>query len=557
MPRRPPGTGPRSALLLLGVTLVAAGSASGQEGSAHRGSCPSPAFVRVESLQSPAAGLRTLPSPVAETPTPSRTWTTAHRLEATPVCGAHPWLRGWTAPPAETAPSRLLPLTLRLTGNSAWAVQDLDGLQWAGRGVSGVVRGGFELRRGRLTLAVRPVVAFAENRDFAVYDTTLVDRKPFAYPWHARRIDWPQRPGDGSVVWLGPGESRLSVEAGPMEIALSSEQLRWGPSLAYPLLLGPGAPGFPHLRIGTFRPLRLGTAAELDAQVLWGLLDESDQFDLDEDNDRRVLGGLVLSLRPSVLPGFTVGVASLVHSAARDFGAGDLFSFLQVPVEEAGGNVEGNGLGSLFAHWAPPGSGFEAWVEWARDDYSLGFDDLVAEPDHAQAYTAGFQQVGRVGSGLVRLAGELTHLGNDELRVEGGRPFAVFYTHAGLPQGHTHRGQLLGAPVGPGSDAQRLSLDMLREGRLWGGWLERIRWDEDAYERAKAPVYGHDGHDLSLVAGLRHARPLGDLRMEVEGDVRFRRNRLFLDLVGDDPALDWETNLRLQATLTWIPRTRP
>jgi hypothetical protein len=432
-------------------------------------------------------------------------------------------------------------------------VERNNGLQWAGRGLSGVVRAGVRWRAGRVTLQLRPVVAVAENREFVVPVRPLEGRSEHAYPWW-RNIDWPVRHGTGSLVWLGPGESRLAVELGPLEAALSTEQQVWGPALRYPLLLGAGAPGFPHLALSTARPLRLGAFAAVELRVLWGVLEESEHFDLASGNDRRLLGGLVASLQPSLLPGFTVGAASLVHSRLDAFEAADLLNFVQAPTQDVAGNVDGNGLGALFARWAVPGSGFEALVEWARDDYASDMDLLVSEPDRARALTLGVQQVGRWGDRLLRLHVETTRLTADEPDIEqAGLARAVFYTHAEVPQGHTHRGQLLGAAVGPGSDAQYLALDLLAPGGSWGVWFERVRWDDDAYVRQKAPTYGRDGHDVELGIGVRHARPVGAIRVSLEASTRLRRNRQFHNLVGAEPAFSWETNGGLEATVSWVP----
>ncbi|MFQ5536394.1 MAG: hypothetical protein ACE5GJ_02975, partial [Gemmatimonadota bacterium] len=328
----------------------------------------------------------------------------------------------------------------------------------------------------------------------------------------------------------------------------------WGPARAYPLLLGTTAAGFAHAAVSTARPVALGNFAALEAQVLWGILGESDYFDTDPDNDRRLLSGLILSLRPYALPGFTFGAASLVHSDLQSFSAGDLANFAQFPVEEAGGNVEGNGLGALFADWAIPGSGFRAYGEWARDDYSLTYRDLIAEPDHAQAYTLGFEQTAVWGAGLLRLSGEFARISRSEPAIRDGRPYAVFYTHAGIRQGHTHEGQLLGASIGPGSDAQRVALDMVdSDGALWGGWVERVRWDDDAYVRFKSEEYGREGHDIELTVGLRHLRKSGPLQIAVKGALGFRRNRGFINLVGPNPPMPWETNLFLETRLVWVP----
>jgi hypothetical protein len=285
------------------------------------------------------------------------------------------------------------------------------------------------------------------------------------------------------------------------------------------------------------------------------VLHESNQFDNDPDNDRRLLSGMVVAIQPLALPGLYLGAASLVHTSLDGgFRGGDLFSFIQAPVQDANGNVEGNGLGAIFARWVFPDAGFEAYAEWARDDYALSFEDLVAEPDHSQAYTLGFQQVAPWGGSLLRFAGELTHLTSDQVPIPADRPqYPVFYTHGLLPQGHTHRGQLLGAAVGPGSDAQHLSLDLVGAGVLTGFYLERVRWDEDAYLRYKAGTYGHKGHDVELTVGLRHARRWAGLLLDVDAAAAFRRNRNFVDLRTVNPDFSWEQNLRAQVELSWWP----
>lgn len=488
-------------------------------------------------------------------PTRSWAWTTTERQASATVCTSGV-LSSWLAP-IRGEGVHAAPATLRLTLNSAYPSGRNDGVQWAGRGLSGVVSAGFAGQSGPFAWAVRPQVAWAQNRDFAVYDTTLVDRKPFAYPWHARRIDWPQRFGDGPVTWVHPGESFVRAEMGPVQVGVSTENVQWGPAQVYPLLLSANAPGFPHVSVAFGRPVTLGGFATLDAQILWGVVHESAYFDNDPANDRRLLSGMVVSLQPLALPGLYLGAASLVHTSLEGgLKAGDLASFLQVPVQNANGNVAGNGLGEIFARWVFPEAGFEAYAEWARDDYSLSFQDLLAEPDHSQAYTLGFQQVAPWGESLLRLGGELTHLTSDQAPIPGGRPeYPVFYTHGLLPQGHTNRGQILGAAVGPGSDAQHLSVDVVSQGSLTGFYLDRIRWDEDAYLRYKADTYGHKGHDVELTLGLHHSRHWHGVLLDVDAAAAFRRNRSFVDLRTADPPYSWEKNLHVQVEMSWWPGT--
>jgi hypothetical protein len=480
-----------------------------------------------------------------------RVFATAEQLRSDPVCAERPFLE-WTDQTTGAVTVELLPASLRATHNSGYPVEMNDGLQWAGRGISSVLSAGLTGTVGRFRYSVAPVVAWHQNRAFAVYDTVMAHRKPFAYPWHASRIDRPQRFGDTSFFWVDAGESFVRADLGALAAAVSNEGVRWGPAHRYPLLLSTAAPGFPHFSLSPGRPWRLSGFAIIDLQILWGLLAESDHFDIDDENDRRLLSGVILAVHPEVLPGFSVGVASLVHTdLSAGFHASDLLSFAQSPSEGAGGNVDGNGIGALFARWTFPDVGFEAYAEWARDDYALDSADLLLEPDHAQAYTLGFVHVTHTGSKVLRFSGELTHLSNTERVPDERRNPVVFYTHATVQQGHTHRGQPLGAVVGPGSDAQHLAVDLLGSGTLWGAYAERIRWDDDAYVRYKSDGFGVDGHDVELRVGARHARAWNHWRADVDVTLGARRSRLFTNLVTEVPDLSWEPNVRIEGSLSW------
>src|SRR5690606_19519601 len=165
----------------------------------------------------------------------------------------------------------------------------------------------------------------------------------------------------------------------------------------------------------------------------------------------------------------------------------DLLEYIERPYTRIRDNPLGrnnilrdNQLFSIFARWAFPEVGFEVFAEWARDDHWEDLDDLLMEPDHSQTYMLGFQKVVLAGPRWVRLYGELAHLQSSSTYRSGrGGPF-IMYAHSQLRQGYTHRGQLLGAAIGPGSDAQILGADVFAPWGMAGLFLERVRWDNDA-----------------------------------------------------------------------------
>ncbi|MGH7462452.1 MAG: hypothetical protein ACREMA_15685, partial [Longimicrobiales bacterium] len=202
--------------------------------------------------------------------------------------------------------------------------------------------------------------------------------------------------------------------------------------------------------LGTSKPADIWIG-DLGVEVIWGRLHESDFFDTNPDNDTRFLGGLVLGFRPRPLPGLTLGVAR-AFSTYTDHDFGD---YLTGPVRGLSSNlVFENELASLFGRWVLPESGFEVYAEWGRDDNWQDLVDFLKEPDHSQGYMLGVQKVTSLRSDKwLRVLAELVHLQSSQTG-RSGRGWVTFYTHGGVRQGHTNRGQLLGAPVGPGSDGQ-------------------------------------------------------------------------------------------------------
>lgn len=441
------------------------------------------------------------------------------------------------------------PAAMALVNNSAYPRPDRDGALWAGRGASGAATAGAALRWGAFSAAFQPLVAWQQNADFDFVASEAPQFSRFHYAWHPA-IDWPTRFGGGGFVTLSPGQSyaRLDVSAGALGV--SSENLWWGPALRNPLLMSSAADGFPHA-FARLNPLGIGIGT-LELELVWGLLRESDYFDRTPDNDRRYYAGQVAVFRPALLRGLELGFARsyLATVPGNRFDLGDflLESFRDVSV-----NLDENQLVSLFGRVAPPGSGFEAFAEWGREDWWSTFGDLIKEPDHSQAYTVGAQQVVLTGAGAFRLYGEVTHLGASTATVRSGRGVSTFYTHSGVRQGYTHRGQMLGAPIGPGSDAQALAGELVGAGWTAGLLLERVRYDNDAYYQRWVDLHDFRGHDVELTAEASGGVRVG--LVDLWGSLGYSRrtSRNFLRLEDRSGNFLIEGNWRLTLGAGWRP----
>lgn len=418
-----------------------------------------------------------------------------------------------------------------------------NGALWEGKGFSTAFRLGGEVRAGPVTAALRPEVLYQENRSFPLVVRHLPGISPWAHPWYASMIDYPQRFGDGTFSRVVPGESYIRVDVAGFAAGVSTESLWRGPALRYPIMMSSTAGGFPHLFVGTSRGVDVWIG-RLEAEVILGELTESDYFDEDPGNDESLLANWALNLEPRWVPGLHLGLTRSFQYRADEAGS-TLDPFLRF-FSPADGNRPGNEVASVYARWVFEESGAEVYGEWARDDRFLNFNELLQEPDHSQAYMLGVQKLTPVSDELsLRIHGELVHLQEKGEDRSGSRPMPIFYTNTTVTQGYTYRGQLLGAGVGPGADAQFLAIDALVPRGTFGAYFERVRRNDLAGRALDIRRWSPYEHDTEITGGLRGLLLRGDFRATADIAWSFRYNREF----GDD-----ERNWKFAVGGAWLPR---
>jgi hypothetical protein len=447
---------------------------------------------------------------------------------------------------------------LRVRWNSDLPSALNEGGLWAARGVSTAVQGGFRLEAGPLLLVAAPRVSYVRNEDFEYLSAADPARSALLPPWRTSRFsaDLPLRPGIDPVVILDPGQSTLAVRFGAVQAGLSTESQWWGPAMRNAIVLSNHAPGFPHGFVRTARPVSspLGT---VEARILAGTLTESPYFDFDDGNDRRAIGAVAATIRPSAEPNLTLGVARAIVSP-RGTTQMVLSSFPRVLLARPAPDTllepqrrPAIQVLSLFGRWIFPADGLEVYGEWARHELPGSLRAFLVAPHHTQGYTIGAQwATGAAGAaGGMRLQAELTNLEQSATYRSAPRP--SFYTSLAIPQGYTHRGRTLGAAIGPGASSQWLAADWIGAGSAVGAFANRIRWDNDAYY--ESPMgWTYHAHDVSVVLGVRgHRRTrLGDVAVEVGRETRY--NYLFQNPTawpGGADATD-VSNLSLRLTIT-------
>ncbi len=425
------------------------------------------------------------------------------------------------------------PMTVRATFNSAYPYGANDGPVWAGRGLTTSLSGGGAAILGPLSVVIAPMAFRATNAAFPLQYNALPYPERFRSGIGAGSVDLPQRFGDGPYTRLDPGNSAIRFDSKAVTIGASTANEWIGPATEYPFLLGNNAAGFPHLFLGTGEPANLWLA-HVHARVSWGKLDQSDYspvkgtahyISASNRGTVRLTTYVTLVAMPRGIPGLEVGAGRFLHVPYRTGEPSGAFWRKPFKVfflknEYAGGDTAGvdNQLASAFFRWVFPKSGIEVYGERGYEDQFYDIRDLIQRPDHEREYMLGFQKtLFRADSALDVIKGELINFQF---------PAGSVYLHEQLVQGHTNRGQLLGAAIGvQTAAASTLSWTRYTQaGRTTATFRRIVRADKGQY--LVTGVVDPRSSDVIIAAGLERMR-FGrriDVGAKVEAMQDFNRN---------------------------------
>jgi hypothetical protein len=201
------------------------------------------------------------------------------------------------------------------------------------------------------------------------------------------------------VSRIYPGQSSLAVTLGPAEFGAATENEWWGPALRNPIVMSDNAAGFPHGFIRTSHPLNT-LLGRFDARWIWGSLEESDYFDVATDDDHRSISALAITWKRRAESGLTLGFTRSVMTAliGDENAFGHFFDALKNVGHPNARSLSDRTMEpgsdqmlSVFARWVLPVYGLESYIEWGRADFPISLRDLMEQPEHSRAYTAGIQ----------------------------------------------------------------------------------------------------------------------------------------------------------------------
>jgi hypothetical protein len=355
------------------------------------------------------------------------------------------------------------------------------------KGVQQLISTGVFASFGPFSLQVQPELITAQNKNYNTGQNK------------AAGIEHTERFGQGSYSKLLLGQSSLRVNWGAFSLGASSENIWWGPGQYNSLLFSNNAFGFQHLTINTRKPAKTFLGA-FEGQLILGKLENFVPFVRDGKEDWRYVNGITFSYQPKWIPGLFLGASRVFqqYSSYNDQSFAYYFPLFE-PFQKVNLIDPNSGVFNSteyddrlqsqqltgFARIVIPKAKAEVYFEYGRRDHAVDWREFFLNPEHARAYILGFKKlISLPNSTFFQVNGEILQQQEsiNILARYGARGEASWASH-GIQQGFTHKGQMLGPGVGPGSNVQTLETSWVKGMKKIGIRWERLNRHQDLYVR--------------------------------------------------------------------------
>jgi hypothetical protein len=261
-------------------------------------------------------------------------------------------------------------------------------------------------------------------------------------------------------------------------------------------------------------------------------------------NTWRYISGFDASFSPTIFPGLEVGVSRTFvgYSTLLD-DWNDYFPMFQ-PLTKDNFQDEQNPTGddewdqqlSAYFSWVFKESGFRVYGELGRNDHSADVRDLIIEPEHSRAYVVGMEKKNATWHSVLEIT-QLAMTKTQELRAS-----PIWYTHHLVRHGITHRGELLGPKIGPGSNSWYASVARRSEtGTEYEVSIERVQRQEDLYRRLFPGDSSRKWSDATV--GFRFSKRNDDFEIVLKSNITKSFNYAFSH---DENPIDFQSILMLR-----------
>jgi len=364
---------------------------------------------------------------------------------------------------------------LFMSGNTAAPYGQNDGALWQGRGFNSSLKGGVRFEGYGIELTILPQITFSQNVEFDIiqsaYSGADYEGKAEKYGYYGVwGIDAPQRFGDKPFFDWDFGDTEIRYSWKTLTIGFGTQAIWLGPAQLNPIIHSNNAASYPKLDIGLRRqkiviPKLDWHLGDIEFRTWWGYLSESDWFDNDNSNDHNLITGVSAAYGfPYFLEGLTIGFNRIMLSKWNNINSRNVFSliwpFFDDSILELGRDEEDQRM-SITLDYLLPIAGMNIYLEWGRNDYSPGMIYVLRYPFHTEGFSAGIKKVFTFTDSLkgeVLLEVSKLECSQDYDRVISW--YSTFYAHGLITQGHTNRGQWLGAGIGTGGNSQYLGFKL-------------------------------------------------------------------------------------------------
>jgi len=373
-----------------------------------------------------------------------------------------------------------------------------DGNMYPARGWQERYTVGLQLKLGIIDLNLQPEWLKVQNIPQEYYPGNPEDGNfmPKYFGSVANVIDNFRQFGNKKIDTFSLGQSRIGLKFGPISVGYSNQNNWWGPGIRNSLVFSNNAAGFKHLYISTNKPIK-SFFGNFEFSAITGILDTNWYEDPDlplmqsiwrggiaqKNLDQRKMDAITLNWNPIWLPNLFLGYAysrQYYKNQAQPYGKS--YSFFSKDFTK----VE---LGSLMFRFLLPKDHAEFYGE-------------IGIPNKAPWPWKFFEKSPKTGFvfGVTKLANFKSNKSFLKFNVEmtqlqlynpkdifypgwafvGGLPNS-WYTNETIKQGYTNQGQILGAPIGPGSNSQTLNLSYHNKFNIFGVMVERISQNNDFF----------------------------------------------------------------------------
>lgn len=373
------------------------------------------------------------------------------------------------------------PFSIQNTINTRLPYGENNGAAWYGRGNNTELKGGFYLKSRYATLNVQPHIIYQQNKDFLRPGFIPGDGQGnirYVAEGIWQFIDAPFRFGPDPYNTFDWGNSSFRLHHGKFEAGVSSEALWWGGMARYPLLMSNNAPGIPHAFVGSREAIHIPYAGSFQFKWIFGYPQKSGYYDGEGAGNTRITNAINIKYQPKLFDNITLGFTRLIHSYQNNgFQFSDVTDIVNPFQSGNQANLAGidqrNQMASMYVHMLFPEANAEIFGEFLREDFSFDSRDFINEPHHNSGYAFGFQKISHVPYvDFVKTHLEFTNLTTSQLKQV--RPQTYIYSHTTVRQGHTSRGQIMGAAIGPGSNSQYLGIDGYKNNFKLGFFVQRL-----------------------------------------------------------------------------------